>query len=202
MAYDKAYFDKWYRSAQHQVRSSVELRRQVAFVLHTAEALLNQPIRTVLDVGAGEGQWHAELKKLRPRIRYFGVDPSEYAVSRFGKRRNVHLGSAERLGDVSGIPDGVDLLVCSSVLNYLGDDALKAALSDLARRTDGMAYLEIYTREDVEADLIEGDIAAMGRHDARWWRTQLRRAGFISCGLHCYVTDRHQGRVTAMERQG
>lgn len=200
MPYDKRYFDKWYRSDKHKVRTPGDFRRLVEFVLHAAEYLLNHPVRTVLDVGAGEGDWHDALKKLRPRIRYWGVDISEYAVNRYGHRRNIHLGSAENLDAIDGLPDGVDLVICSSVLNYLDAKALPRALRQLAGRADGVAFLELYTQEDFDADLLAGDTEPMSRHPAGWYRRHLRRAGFISCGMHCYVTSRLESRVIEMER--
>ena len=68
-AYDQAYFEKWYRNPRHRVKTVAELARQVAFVLHTAEWVLARPVRSVLDVGCGEGQWRAALRKHRPSIR-------------------------------------------------------------------------------------------------------------------------------------
>lgn len=198
MRYDKQYFEKWYRSARHRVRTHEELARQVRFVLATAEHLLNAPVRTVLDVGAGEGAWLPVLRRLRPSIRYWGVDPSEYAVRRYGTRRNIRLGDAARLDAVEGIPDGVDLVICSSVLNYLAPAELKHALRLLAERTDGMAFLELYTKADLAR--IEGDTQPIGNRNARWYRLALREAGFIACGLHCYVTPRLASRTTDLER--
>ena len=68
MRYDRAYFDKWYRSPRHRVKSPGELRRQAAFVLAAAEYILGRPVRTVLDVGSGEGQWNPALRRLRPSL--------------------------------------------------------------------------------------------------------------------------------------
>ena len=99
--YNQAYFEKWYRNPRHRVKSAAELMRQVAFVLHAAEWVLARPVRNVLDVGCGEGQWQAALRKYRPSIQYTGVDPSEYAVSRYGKRRNIRLGSMQNLRELS-----------------------------------------------------------------------------------------------------
>lgn len=198
MRYDRKYFEKWYRNPRHRVRTAAELERQVRFVVAMAEHLLNHPVRTVLDIGAGEGAWLPVLRKLRPRIRYWGVDPSEYAVRKHGARRNIVLGDAAALDDVERIPGGADLVVCSSVLNYLSPPALKRALSQLAQRTDGMAFLELYTGRDLAK--IEGDIAPIGNRSAAWYLAALRAAGFIPCGMHCYVTGRLASRVTELER--
>jgi ubiquinone/menaquinone biosynthesis C-methylase UbiE len=128
MIHDAAYFRKWYRDPRHRVRTRAELDRQVRFVVAAAEHLLMRSVRTVLDVGAGEGAWHAALQRVRPSARYWGVDPSEYAVRRYGKSRRIVRGDAETLDRVAGIPESVDLVVCASVLQYLTPSAMRAAL--------------------------------------------------------------------------
>ncbi len=61
-----------------------------------AERFLERPIRSALDIGCGEGRWRAELLRLRPQLCYQGVEPSPYAVKRFGERRNIlHGGFAD-----------------------------------------------------------------------------------------------------------
>ena len=80
--YDRAYFDKWYRHPEHRVKSPQYLARQAAFVLGVAEYLLERRVTSVLDVGAGEGHWRAILRRLRPGLRYYGVDPSDTQVRR------------------------------------------------------------------------------------------------------------------------
>ena len=52
--YDRAYYEKWYRSAQHRVGSRAQLARKVAMVVHLAEYYLARPLHNVLDVGCGE----------------------------------------------------------------------------------------------------------------------------------------------------
>ena len=99
-AYDRAYFDKWYRAPSSRVRSPAELARLVRFVVATAEYVLARPVRSVLDVGAGEGNWLPLLRAHRRTIHYQGVDPSEYAVRRFGRRRNILLGDLASLDEL------------------------------------------------------------------------------------------------------
>lgn len=198
LRYDKQYFEKWYRDQRHRVRTPAELERQVRFVLAMAEYLLNRPVRTVLDIGAGEGAWRPVLRRLRPRVRYWGVDSSSYVSRKHGARRNIAMGDAESLDEVPGLPDGADIVVCSSVLNYLTPPALRRALSHVAERTDGLAFLELYTGRDLAK--IEGDTAPIGNRGAAWYRARLRDAGFIACGMHCYVTRRLASRITELER--
>lgn len=186
MAYDKAYFDKWYRHKAHRVRSPAQIRRIVSFTLAAAEYVLDRPIRTVLDVGAGEGHWQPILKRLRPGLTYVGVEPSEYAVARYGRRRGLRLGSAESLGALGlheTFPEGFDLVVCCGVLNYLSGPSLRAALEQLTEHTSGLAWLELFTGRDA----IEGDTSAMKPRSASWYRARIANAGLTPCGLHLYA---------------
>lgn len=193
--YDKAYFDKWYRHPRHRVKSAAELTRQAAFVLGSAEFVLGRPVRTVLDVGCGEGQWRAVLRKQRPSLHYDGVDPSEYAVARYGARRGLHLGGIESL-DALPLREQYDLVVCCGMLNYLDAPTLRHGLAQVARRTGGMAYLELFTREDH----FEGDTNWPAPRAARWYREVIQRAGLTAVGMQCYVTHASRDRVSALER--
>src|SRR3954468_22707094 len=95
-SYDEAYFRKWYRDPRTRVHTPDSVRRKVRMVLGVTEYFLGRKLRTVLDVGAGEGTWGAELGRLRPGLRYLGLDPSEYVVERYGRRRNIKLGSFQQ----------------------------------------------------------------------------------------------------------
>jgi SAM-dependent methyltransferase len=193
--YDEAYFDRWYRSPRHRVRSAAELARLVRFVLATADHVLGRPVRTVLDVGAGEGNWLPVLRRLRPRIAYVGVDPSEYAVRRFGRRRNIVLGD---LGSLDALPlaRGYDLVIANGMLNYVPPDELRAGLRSLAARAGGMLYLELFT----EGDAIRGDVDFATRKPASWFRRALHDAGLVGCGLNCYLPRDEEWRLAELER--
>lgn len=193
--YDRAYFDKWYRHPRHRVKSAVYLARQVAFVVSAAEYLLERRVRSVLDVGAGEGHWRPVLRRMRPGLRYYGVDPSEYAVRRFGRRRNIQLGS---LGDLARLrlPSAFDLIVCCGVLNYVADAELPAGLRALAQLARGPIYLEIFAREDS----VEGDFKNRAAKSAAWYRRKLRSAGLVACGLNFYVPESLRHLTAALER--
>ena len=60
-AYDQAYFDRWYRDPKARVATRAAVKRKTAMVVGIAEALLQRPVKTVLDVGCGEGTWRAPL---------------------------------------------------------------------------------------------------------------------------------------------
>jgi SAM-dependent methyltransferase len=193
--YDEAYFDKWYRHPRHRVKTATELARQVAFVLATAEFALGRPVRTVLDVGCGEGQWRAALRRHRPRLVYDGVDPSAYAVQRYGARRNIQLGGIEELG-VLPLRAQYDLVVCCGMLNYLPLPSLVNGVAQVAQRTGGVAYLELFARED----RFEGDTNWPTPKPAAWYKAMMRDAGLVAIGMQCYVTTAERDRLSALER--
>lgn len=192
--YDRAYFDRWYRDPKTRVKSAAAIRRKAALALSVAEYYLERPIRTVLDVGCGEGNWSPALKSLRPGIRYTGVDASRYAVVRFGKKRNIRLGSFATLEEI-GLADDYDLIVCSDTLFYLPPEELKAGIASLAHRAAGIAFLELYTDED---SLI-GDFPKEGLKSVAFYRRLLRNHGFRSVGSHCYLGPDMMGRAMQME---
>ncbi len=193
--YDEAYFDKWYRNPRTRVKGAAELRRQVAFVLHTAEWTLGRPVRTVLDVGCGMGNWQPVLTKLRPGLSYDGVDPSAYAVSKFGKRRGLQQGSIEDLPRLPLRPQ-YDLVVCCGMLNYLSTEQLRKGLAGVQARTGGVAYLELFA----DGDAFEGDTGWPAPQSLRWYRREITRAGFLSIGMQCYVPRRSEHHVSLLER--
>jgi SAM-dependent methyltransferase len=161
-------------------------------VVSIADYMLGRPARTVLDIGAGEGLWLPVLRRIRPAIRYAGVDPSEYAVTRYGRSRNLHLGSLGNLPPALASRP-YDLIVCSGMLNYLAVGELRSGLAQVARLAKGVAFLELFTdRDDVEGDV-------RGRRRAAFYRSLLGDLGFRHCGPHCYVGPEFEGVVVEME---
>ncbi len=178
--YDRAYFDHWYRASG--MGDARRLARTVAMAVAMAEQVLERPIRTVLDVGCGEGAWRAPLLKLRPRAKYLGFDSSEYAIHRHGRVRNLHFA---RFGDFATLRPcaPVDLLVCNDVLHYVPTRELDRGLQGLAELCGGIACLPTFTREDA----IEGDHDGFIARPARFYRQRLQALGLRSIGMHCWV---------------
>jgi SAM-dependent methyltransferase len=195
--FDRAYFDRWYRHPRRRVLDANEIARRSALALSTAEYVLERPVRSVLDVGCGEGNWRAPLLRHRPRLRYLGVDPSEYVVRRYGRRRNIIQGTAETLDTISS-RGPFDVVIASGVLNFLSDGALRRAARALARLTKGVAFLELFT----SADDVVGDRRGWRPRSASYYRHVLKRAGFTQCGPHCYVARPRAATLAALERVG
>ena len=197
--YDRAYFDRWYRDSRGSKVSKARLDRAVALAVASAEYVLGRRVRTVLDVGCGEGHWRAPLLALRPGLQYLGLDASGYAVYRFGRTRNLHQ---VRFGDLATLRPcpPVDLLVCADVLHYLPDAELKAGLPGLAELCGGVAFLEAYTAEDVAHDGIDGDFEGFIARPAKAYRRALERVGFTFLGQHGWLSPALAADATALER--
>jgi SAM-dependent methyltransferase len=180
--YDKKYFDRWYRDSATKVKSPASIRRKAALALGVAEYYMERRVRSVLDVGCGEGNWLSHLRSLRPGIHYTGVDSSTYAVGRYGNSRGIRLGSIGSL-DECGLESGYDLVICSDTLFYLSNEEMDKGLSFLSPRTLGVAFLELYT----DSDSVIGDFPNSGLRSCSFYRKLLARHGFRSVGSHCYL---------------
>jgi SAM-dependent methyltransferase len=193
--YDRAYFDRWYRDPRRAVVHRDVLARRVQLAVAAAEYLLERPIRSVLDVGCGEAPWHALLERVRPRARYVGVDSSVYAVARFGRARNVRLGTFGGLARMR-LGGPFDLVVCSDVLHYVDTAELERGLRALQKLTGGMAFLELFTKEDATI----GDDHGFKPRAAATYRRLFRAAGFVPLGLHCHVGRALEPDLISFER--
>ena len=180
--YDRAYFDRWYRDPARRIWAKADVERKVRMVLGIAEFLLDRRVRSVLDIGCGEGSWQPILKRLRPGVRYLGVDGSAYAVARFGRRRSVRRGTLGTL-DMLGLRGPFDLVVCCDVLHYVPTRELRRGLTAIAGLARGPVYLEAYT----SADDVAGDGAHFQRRASATWHRLFRAAGFTDIGMQCHV---------------
>ena len=192
--YDRAYFDRWYRHPRSRIDSAESLERKVRLAVGIAEYMLGRPVRTVLDVACGEGRWYPVLRAMRPRVRYTGVDASEYAVHRFGRRRHIRLGTFGELAKLR-LAARYDLIVCADALQYVATPDLRRGLREIHRLLDGVAYIEAFAKEDD----MEGDMDDWHVRPAATYRRLFRRAGLRHCGFHCWIDPDRLGNVNALE---
>lgn len=192
--YDRAYFDRWYRAPATRVTGAAGLARRAALAVALAEYCLERPVRRVLDVGCGEGNWRAPLLKLCPNASYLGLDPSEYAVARFGRRRNLHRMDFAQLAE-QRFGEPFDLIVCANVLQYLKPGEIRRGLSGFGELLHGVAFLEVYAR----GDRVDGDSDGFHDRAAGWYRKVFGEAGLAQCGPQAWVNQELAQELTRME---
>ena len=193
-SYDEAYFTKWYRDPRTRVHTPDAVRRKVRMVVGVTEYFLGRKLRSVLDIGAGEGTWRREVRRLRSGVRYLGIDPSEWVVARHGRRRNIRLGSFEEVPSLE-LGRGHDLIICADMLQYVPDAALKRGIRHLASILGGVAFLEAYTT----GDDMEGDLDGWHPRSKARYRKVFADAGLIACGVHCYLSRSTASNAVEME---
>jgi SAM-dependent methyltransferase len=193
--YDASYYAHWYHDPRTRVTARTIVRRKAALAVAATENLLERRVRNVLDVGCGEAPWRAALLDLRPGVRYTGVDPSAWAAARYGASRGVLHGG---LADLETLPfrSPFDLVVCSDVLHYATDAALRRGLASIVSLSRGLVWLEAFTSQDD----FEGDVEGFRPRTARWYRAAFRRAGLVPLGLWLHASPAIAHRVAALER--
>ena len=179
--FDDDYYRQYY--GRSPVQSPARLARLAEGVLGMA-GWWGIPVRSVLDVGAGPGNWGRWLRAERPTVRYRGVDMSEAACRRYGhEQRDITQWRS---------PRPFDLVVCQGVLHYLDDDAFVAAARNLVESSRGLVFLEIPTSDDLNGvlDLERTDLDAHWR-PAEWYRDVLgRQLRELGAGLFYRRTGR------------
>jgi SAM-dependent methyltransferase len=161
--FDAAYYRRFYDGGR--VHDEAKVGALISGVLGFA-AWWDVPVRSVLDVGAGLGFAGRWLAAHRPDIRYRGIDVSEWACREHGHRR----------ADISTWRPGrpFDVTVCVSVLQYLDDACLVAAVENLAAATRHLLYLELPTTWD-RRHVIDDDRTDLDVHwrSGAWYRRAL-----------------------------
>jgi trans-aconitate methyltransferase len=97
---------------------------------------------------------------------YRSVDVSEYACERYGHEcRDIATWKP-------GAPS--DLVVCQGVLQYIANDRVDAAISNLAAATRAVLYLEVPTLHDRD-HVVDREYTDMDCHwrSADWYRRRL-----------------------------
>lgn len=191
--YDREYFQRWYHDRRTRVNTHAEVRRKVALAIATTEYFLRRQVRSVLDVGCGEGAWLPHLQAFRPRVRYLGLDSSEYAVERYGRKRNIRLATFAELPSLH--LGRFDLVICSDVLHYVPDEEMRAGLPAIVRACEGIAFVEVLTKED---DVL-GDLHAFIHRPGSWYRASFRKAGLQHVAPYCWASPALRNTLAELE---
>lgn len=175
--FDRRYYARYYEDPRTRVSEQAGVRRLARFVGHYL-LHIGQPVRSVLDIGCGLGLWQPALREIFPRLRYTGVEYSEYLCECYGWERGsvVDYRAAKPF----------DLVICQGVLQYLDDRSARAAITNLGELTGGAVYVEALTRGDwqqnVDRERTDGNVHL---RPAAWYRRELARQFVpIGGGLH------------------
>lgn len=177
-AFNAAYYRRYYSDPRTRVRTAAANARLAGYVFGYLEHL-GIPVRRVVDLGCGLGQWRRQVADHRPRAEYTGVEISPYLCEKFGWTRSS---AAEFRGR-----GRYDLVLCQSVFQYLGDAEARSAVENIARLCRGAVYLEIITKGDWETHcdkrLTDGSVHL---RESAWYRKLLGRH-FRSAGGGLFI---------------
>jgi SAM-dependent methyltransferase len=188
--FDKAYYSRYYENPSTRVASDADSRK-LARLLSAYLGYLQQPVRNVLDLGAGLGQMRPALRAEFPNATYVGVERSEYACERYDLRQGSVVDFKAR--------GRFDLVICKGVLQYLNRSEAERALENLAELCRGCLYLEALTREDWEdaADqrVTDGEVYL---RPAKFYKTRLS-SQFRNGGAGIFVHARSPAVLYSLE---
>lgn len=177
VAFDEAYFRKFYESRRSRVYSAEQvdhLARGVTGFVHW----FGGDLESVLDVGAGTGLWGEWFKANMPEVGYRSIDVSDYACATYGhEKRDISAWRSR---------EKYDLLVCQGVLPYLDDRSCAKAVANMAAMCRGYLYVEAITARDLRevCDRTKTDVRVVARSKSFYRRTLGRHFEPLGCGLH------------------
>ena len=174
--FDRSYFERYYgKQPIHTVNEIAHL----ATAVHEMLAWWAAPVRSVLEVGAGRGDWSNWYRTLHPTVRVTSTDVSEHSCATFGhKRRDIAQWAPKR---------PFDLVICTDVLQYLDDRAATRALRNLTTATRTCLYFDALTSFDAKhtVDRSKTDLNVTLR-TGDWYRQRLSR-GFTQAGAGLWI---------------
>jgi SAM-dependent methyltransferase len=176
MAFDEAYYRRYYHDPLTAVTSRSEMRQR-AELIATCVRYIGLPVNRILDAGCGVGLLRAPLLRRLPRAQYTGLEASEYLCRRYGWQH----GTLQTLADDAQY----ELVVCYDVLQYLGREAARQAIAKLARVCRGALYFGALTSGDWHHNCDQSRTDRVpGLRSAAWYRRELTR-GFtqLGCGM-------------------
>jgi len=188
--FDRQYYARFYggvRPRRSYFRDEAHLGAFVSAYLD----YLGQPVRNVVDIGCGFGQWREILAGHYPKSRYTGVERSDYLCERFGWTQGSAVDFRSR--------SRFDLVICKDTLQYLARADCEAAIANLARLSRGALYVSVLSSEDWEqvADRDRTDRAVHLR-PAAWYRRRLA-AHFRNLGGGLWLSPRSPALPWALE---
>jgi SAM-dependent methyltransferase len=190
-AFDAKYYARYYENPKTRVSGAHDALRLARF-LGGYLGYLDQPVRSVLDMGCGTGLLRPAVKKLFPDARYVGVEYSEYLCERYGWEQGSVVDYRAK--------KPFDLVICRGVLQYLSRPHAEAAIDNLGRLCRGALYLEALTKEDwqdaADRSVTDGEVYL---RPASFYRKRLSQH-FEACGGGVFLHDDSEAVLYALEK--
>jgi len=191
MAFDEAYYQRYYRDPRTAVTSREEMRQRASMIAAAAD-YIGLPVRRILDAGCGVGLLRAPLLRHFKRAEYTGFEYSEYLCQRYGWKQ----GALQELR----MRQRFELVVCYDVLQYLDAVAARSAIDNLARVCRGVLYFGALTSEDWQHNCDQSRTHQIDRlRSAAWYRRQLLRH-FQPLGLGLWLRHKAPLQLWEMDR--
>jgi 2-polyprenyl-3-methyl-5-hydroxy-6-metoxy-1,4-benzoquinol methylase len=176
MAFDLAYYQRFYFNRRTAVTSRSEMRARARLITSCVD-YIGLPVAKILDAGCGVGLLRAPLLQGLKRARYTGLEFSDYLCRRYGWLQ----GSIETYRT----RERFDLVICYDVLQYLSSAQARRAIANLARLCRGALYFGALTREDWRHNCDQSRTDRIpGLRPGSWYRRELAAAFRpIGCGM-------------------
>lgn len=194
--FDADYYQRFYADPRTRVSDLAAVRKLAMFVASYLR-YLDVPVRSLLDVGCGVGNWRKVARKAWPQARYYGLEHSPHLCAKFGWAE----GSIVDFDPRTLCSDGTfDLVVCQGVLQYLNDRAAAHAIDNLGHWCGGALYLEALTeldwQQNCDRSRTDGNVHL---RSGAWYKKRLRKH-FRDCGGGVFCS--HNARITLFELEG
>ncbi len=191
-SFDRAFFTRYYHAPRTAVASFDDVMKRARFVTSYLDHL-QLDIARVLDAGCGTGLWQRALKRIDRDIEYVGIDPSEYACTRYGWTCTTIDAYSSR--------KKFDLVVCQDVLQYVDDATVARSFDAVARVCRGALYFDVPTRDDIDDRLLDMKRTDRSIHirTAKWYRARLAR-DFVNVGGGVFLRRGAKALALALER--
>lgn len=140
MAFEKEYYESdafWNDSALSDKGNKIR-------IIETTNLIPNE-IKSLADIGCGNGVFIKHLQSHKKYIRIMGIDRSEEALK--------HLSCEKLLGDIESIPladNSYECVTCLQVLEHLPNDIYKNALKELVRISSKYILVSVPFNEIIE----------------------------------------------------
>ena len=112
--------------------------------------LVPSDVKSVIDVGCGNGRFGSYLKRTRPALSILGIDRSEAALK--------YVTTDKAVGQITAIPveDGsFDCLTCLEVIEHLATDAFPQAIREFLRVASRYIIVSVPYNERIDQNVTQ-----------------------------------------------